>query len=362
MACFSIAKVRVTGVSAAVPSQVIHNKDLDLLSQPEAQAFVRTIGIRTRRVAPPTMCASDLCLAAARQILAVRNLCPTDIGIVVFVTQTPDYPLPGNSMLAQSGLGLPSSTYLLDLNQGCAGYVYGLASIAGLMSATNIEKGLLLVGDTITRLLSAKDRSTAAIFSDAGSATLLERATNAEPMHFNLGSDGEGAAVIHVKAGGAREPFGPQSLTMREQERNVARAPIHLAMRGMDVLHYTMKHVAPNIRELLGFAQADFSTPDYYLFHQANHIMNQCLLKKLGIPSEKAPETLLDFGNTSSATIPVTICDRVGKELTNGKRKLLLSGFGAGFSWGSALIETESIFCPKLLEVNDATQVSSIVQ
>src|SRR5207253_29051 len=118
--------------------------------------------------------------------------------------------------------------YLLDVNQGCAGFVYGLASIASVMSAAKIEKGLLLVGDTITRLLSPKDRSTLTIFSDAGSATLLERAADTEPMHFNLGSEGGGADVIYVRAGSAREPFGPDSLSMSEAEPNVARAPIHL--------------------------------------------------------------------------------------------------------------------------------------
>jgi 3-oxoacyl-[acyl-carrier-protein] synthase-3 len=355
MAYFSISDVRLRGVSAAVPAREVHNQDLDLLNEPEAKAFVRTIGIKTRRVAPPAICASDLCVAAARHLSELTGVHAGDIGALVFVTQTPDYPLPGNSFLAQRQLGLSSSTYLLDVNQGCAGYVYGLASIASLMSAAKIEKGLLLVGDTITRLLSSKDRSTLPIFSDAGSATILERAPDAEAMHFNLGGEGEGADVICVRGGGAREPFGPDSLLMSEQEHNVARASVHLSMRGMDVLHYVLKYVAPNVRELLAYANADLETPDYYVIHQANRILNECLLKKLGIPPHKAPETLLEYGNTSCATIPVTICKCLGSELATGKKKLLLSGFGAGFSWGSALICGESILCPQLLEIEDSS-------
>jgi 3-oxoacyl-[acyl-carrier-protein] synthase-3 len=102
-------------------------------------------------------------------------MCPVGIGLLVFVTQTPDSPLPGNSILAHRQLGLPASTYLLDLNQGCAGYVYGLASLAGLMSATGIEKGLLLAGDTLTRIVSYRDANTLPIFSDAGPTPLLQR-------------------------------------------------------------------------------------------------------------------------------------------------------------------------------------------
>jgi 3-oxoacyl-[acyl-carrier-protein] synthase-3 len=352
MGYFSISNIRLSGIAAAVPSCQVSNEDLDLLTEPEVKAFVRTVGIRTRRVAPPAVCASDLCVTAAQRLLRLRGLDPAEIGALVFVTQTPDYLLPGNSMLGQRRLGLTASTYLLDLNQGCAGYVYGLASIACVMSAAKIQNGLLLVGDTITRLLSPKDRSTVPIFSDAGSATLLELVADTEPMHFNLGSDGAGSEVIYVRGGGAREPFGPDSLLITEQEHDPACAPVNLSMRGMDVLHYALKYVAPNIRELLDSARADVDTPDYYIFHQANRVLNECLVKKLGIPPQKAPETLLDYGNTSCATIPVTICRHLSSELASGKKKMVLSGFGAGFSWGSALITAESVLCPDLLEVD----------
>jgi 3-oxoacyl-[acyl-carrier-protein] synthase-3 len=352
MALFSIADVRLSGISAAVPAQTVRNEDMDLLKTPEGNCFVRAIGIETRRVAPPEVCASDLCVAAAGHLLRARDVRPDEIGLLVFVTQTPDYPLPGNSMLVQRRLGLPASTWVLDVNQGCAGYVYGLATAASLMSAARIGKGLLLVGDTLTRLLSPQDRSTLPIFSDAGSATLLELSSGAEPMYFNLGSEGQGAGIIQVRSGGARQPFGPASLCLREEEPNVARAAIHLAMRGMDVLHYTMTYAVPNIHELLAFADARVDTPDYWVFHQANRILNDCLLKRLRIAPERAPETLSEYGNTSCATIPVTICSRLADALANGRRTLLLSGFGAGFSWGSALVGIDSATCPELLEID----------
>jgi 3-oxoacyl-[acyl-carrier-protein] synthase-3 len=351
MGYFSIANVRLAAIAAAVPSKQVSNEDLDLLSGPEAKAFIKTVGIRTRRIAPPALCASDLCAAAARRILELRGLKAADIGALVFVTQTPDYVLPGNSTLVQRWLGLPSSAYLLDVNQGCAGYVYGLASLASVMKVANIQYGLLLVGDTITRLLSPQDKSTIPIFSDAGSATLVELDPNAEPMHFSLGANGEGVEVIYVQTGGARKPCGSDNLAAGEQNDDSA-SSFHLSMRGMDVLHYALKYVAPNIRELLASAGVALDMPDYFIFHQANRVLNDCLLRKLGIAPEKAPETLFDYGNTSSATIPVTVCKRLSSQLAVGRNRLVLSGFGAGFSWGSALLTTESILCPDILEVN----------
>ncbi len=351
MPAFSVPHLRLSAVCAALPTQEVSNA-ADPAGRSPSRDFVRTVGINTRRVAPPEVCASDLCVRAAREILDRSGVDPGAIGALVFVTQTPDFPLPGNSVLAQRRLDLRPSTYLLDLNQGCAGYVYGLSSLAALMAATGIDKGLLLVGDTITRLLSSNDSSTVPLFSDAGSATLVERSPGAPAMYFNLGSDGAGADVIQVRGGGARQPFGPGSLVPDEAGGGRVRAPIHLSMRGIDVLHYVLKYVEPSIRELLSAAHADVHTPDYYVFHQANRILNASLRRQLGIPEDKAPETLFDYGNTSCASIPVTICRRLGETLASGRKTLLLSGFGAGFSWGSALFSGDSILCPELVEVD----------
>ena len=353
MPLFSISDVKLSAVAVALPAQQVRNQDLELLDNSQRKAFARTVGIETRRKAPPAICASDLCVAAARCALEQMRILPVEIGIVVFVTQTPDYPVPGNSMLAQRQLGLLSSTYLMDLNQGCAGYVYGLASLAGLMHSTGIEKGLLLAGDTLTRIVSSRDGSTVPLFSDAGSATVLERAPQSQPMYFNLGSEGRGAEIIHVKGGGARQPFGPDSLVMSEEADNVVRAPIHLSMRGLDVLQYCARYVTPSIIELLRFAKVDVNSPDYYIFHQANRVLNDCLSRQLGLPAHKVPETLSEYGNTSCATIPVTMCRRLEQQLSCSSTSLVLCGFGAGFSWGSSLIASSTVFCPPPLEIGE---------
>jgi 3-oxoacyl-[acyl-carrier-protein] synthase-3 len=348
MALFSIPGVLISGIAAAIPKNKVNNLDLDLFNATEKQAFIRTVGIESRRVAPAGLCTSDLCVAAARQLLRATSVSPATIGALVFVTQTPDYLLPGNSMLVQQRLGMLNSSLLLDLNQGCAGYVYGLSALASLMHTAGIDRGLLLVGDTITHLLSPQDRATVPIFSDAGTATLLERAPTGKSMFFHLGADGTGAGVIQVKGGGARHPNGPQS-RLTEKEADAIQS---LSMQGVDVLHYTLSQVPANVRGLLDYVGPAFGGPDYFVFHQANRLLNESLLKKLKIPVEKAPETLSEFGNTSSATIPITICHRLGKQLAEATSNILLSGFGVGFSWGSALIEMGPIICPPVLEID----------
>jgi 3-oxoacyl-[acyl-carrier-protein] synthase III len=353
MAFFTIPGIRLRGIAAAVPDRCEHNGDLALIDERERGVLMSTIGISARRVAPAGVCASDLCASAAQRLLRDAG-CPGDsIGILVFVTQTPDFALPGNSMLVQKWLGLPSTTLLLDLNQGCAGYVYGLSVIAGLMHAAGIAKGLLLVGDTITRILSPSDRSTVPLFSDAGSATLLERSESAAAMHFHLGADGNGACAIRVRNGGARNPFDAESLVQKEEGPGIRRAPVHLVLEGVDVLHYSLKNVVPNVNDLLASSRTDAGSVDYFVFHQANRILNEGLRKKLGIPPEKSPETLSVFGNTSSATIPLTVSHRLGKRLSDAPARLLFCGFGVGFSWGSALIDTDNVVCPDLVTLED---------
>jgi 3-oxoacyl-[acyl-carrier-protein] synthase III len=335
-----------------VPETCEYTSELAMLDEKERIDIATKVGIECRRIAAPGICASDLCVAAAKQLLQQENIPASSIGILVFVTQTPDYILPGNSMLAQQWLGLSSSTLLLDLNQGCAGYVYGLSVIASMMQVSGIEYGLLLVGDTITRLVSPYDRTTKPIFSDAGTATLLQRTETVKPIYFNIGADSKGFTTIQVKGGGARYPFLQESLVLKEEMPGVKRSAIHLAMEGLDVLNYSLVNVVPNIKGLLEYADCNLSDVDYFVFHQANRILNNSILKRIGIPPEKAPETLSVFGNTSSATIPLTVSYRLGALLSKEPKRIMLSGFGVGFSWGSALLQMEALYSIPLIEIS----------
>lgn len=350
MACFQIAHVKFSGLSAAVPKESVANMDLELLPPRDRIALVRTTGIEQRRVAPADLCASDLCHAAAVALLDALAWDVATIDLLVFVTQTPDYTIPGTASQLQARLGLGKHVMAIDLNQGCAGYVYGLSIAAAMLGAGRLRRALLLVGDTITHTLSPEDKSTVPIFSDAGSATALEYDAAAPPMHFNLQTDGKGYRAICIPEGGGRQPYQPTGAVLEAHGEGIRRGAQHLAMQGLDVFNFALAEVAPNVRALLDCAGQSLDAPDAYVFHQANMLLNESIRRKLAIPLEKVPYSLREFGNTSSATIPVTMVHALAERLRGQQSQLVLSGFGVGLSWGSALVETSHIACPPLVE------------
>lgn len=327
MAFIRTKNVRIAGISATIPCNQESNRDLQDLSQESIDLLIQTTGINSRRIAPKSLSTSDMCFAAAEKIIEELKWDRSEIEILILVTQTPDQPIPGSSMLLQERLGLSKSCMAMDLNQGCAGYVYGLSTIMSLMSGSKLGKGLLLVGDTITHLLDDSDQSTVPIFSDAGTATALEFNPNAEEAVFNLQTDGKGFEAIQQKRGEA------------------------MKMNGHEVFHFGLKEVVPNVKATLENDGKTIDDIDHFIFHQANLLLNESIRKKLKIPTEKVPYTLNEFGNTSCATIPLTIVKSLGKELRSNKKNCLLSGFGVGLSWGSGIVSFSDCVCPDLIEI-----------
>ncbi len=327
MAFIRTNNVKISGISAAIPRNTESNEDLTSMSKESIDLLIKTTGIQARRIAPSSLTAADMCQAAAEKLLTELNWDRSEIEILIFVTQTPDQPIPGMSMQLQDRLGLPKSCMAMDLNQGCAGYVYGLSTIMSLMSGSQLKKGLLLVGDTITHLLDKSDHSTVPIFSDAGTATALEFDPSAEKAVFNLQTDGNGADAI-------RQLRGEQ-----------------MKMNGHQVFHFGLKEVVPNIRETLKGTGIELDEIDHFVFHQANKLLNESIRKKLNIPPEKVPYTLNIFGNTSCATIPITIVHSLKNENSNPSKTCLLSGFGVGLSWGSGVVNLSECVLPNLIEL-----------
>jgi len=350
MAVFTVPNVSIKGLAVCVPSQIEDNKQLDLLAENERDLFIKTVGIRYRRVAPKGTIASDLCQKAAEKLLADLQWNPADISILVFITQTPDYIIPNTSSLLQHKLGLPKNCLVFDVNLGCSGYVYGLSIISGLLQNMPGGKALLLVGDVSTATISKQDKSTTPLFSDAGSATGLEYTTG-QKMHFNLQTDGKEYDDIIVPDGGFRNRVSEQSFEMVEHEKGINRTALDMKLDGLRIFNFALREVAPNINELLSATNIDKENVDYFVFHQANLLMLESVRKKLQLTTDKVPYTLYNYGNTSSATIPLTMLVQLGQKLQSEPQKLVLSGFGVGLSWGSAYIETDKIVCSQLIEL-----------
>lgn len=347
----SIDGIKLSGIAASVPKNIESNRDYPFSSEKEKELFIKTVGIENRRVAPVGLTASDLCKIAAEELIDKLSINKNEIKVLVFISQTPDYLIPPTSTILQDKLNLPKDCIALDINLGCSGYVYGLFVVSSLMRTMRAQKGLLLVGDVSTSCLSNEDKSTAPIFSDAGSATLLEASGDEDKIYFNLQNDGSGFEAISIPDGGMRNPFKDLSLEVKDIEKGIRRNATHLIMQGMEVFNFSLREVAPNIKALLKEVEMGSEGIDYYILHQANKLMNESIRKKLGIETEKLPLSLKNFGNTSSASIPITMVTELGDKLRNENLKLVLSGFGVGLSWGSVVVETNKITCLPLIEV-----------
>lgn len=348
---FTVSGIKLSGLAVSVPKQKVSNHDYPFSTIKEKELFIKTTGIENRRIAPEGLTASDLCFEAAEKLMHEMQCDKSEIGVLLFITQTPDWIIPPTAIRLQHSLGLSKSCIALDINLGCSGYVYGLSVMSSLLKTTGAKKGLLLVGDVSSSVVSEKDKSASPIFSDAGSATVLEVCDDENKIHFSLHNDGEGYNAIIIPDGGMRNKISSTSLVQEKISDGIERNKTHLIMNGVDVFNFSLREVAPDAKQLLAYCGKQTNDVDYFVFHQANLLMNESIRKKLALEPEKVPYSLKDFGNTSSASIPTTLVTQLRERLTNEKLSLLLSGFGVGLSWGTCILETDKITCLPLIEL-----------
>ena len=351
MAAFSVNDIAIKGISCCVPKNTEHNIDLELITQEEIKKFMEVTGVEERRIASREMSASDLCCEAAEQLISNLNWQKEEIEILVFVSQTGDYLLPISAGILQDRLGLSTQCMAFDVPLGCSGYVYGISIIAGMMKTAGLKKGLLLAGDTISKIVSKTDKSTLPLFGDAGSATAFEIDEKAGTLFFDLGTDGSGYKTIIIPDGGARNRINEDSLKVNKIEEGISRNSCDLVLDGMDVFSFGISQGPKTVNKLIEKFAIDKEKIDYFIFHQANMMMNKMIAKKLKLPVEKVPYSLKHFGNTSSATIPLTIVSELKEQVLNQSSNLLMCGFGVGLSWGTMLVEDVKIECLDLIEL-----------
>jgi 3-oxoacyl-[acyl-carrier-protein] synthase-3 len=343
MAQATLRNVRYAGMATCVPKRVLSNID-DCPPQMRSarERVVRNIGIETRRICSEWQYFSDLAFDATEKLLEELKWEREEVDALIVITQSPDYPIPATAIIMQDRLKLKQSTIAFDVNLGCSAYAFGLHLLGSMISAGGIKKGLILVGDKSASVIEP-------LFSDAATATALEYDPDAPPMYFDLNSDGSGYQAIMLPVGGHREPIGLQHMTPVKDEDGIWRYPGALILDGPAVLSFSTQRVPPAVRNLLEYARCSAEQIDYFIFHQANRMINETIRKKLGLPPEKVPSTLHDFGNTSGASLPVTMTVRIRDALMEGKKKILLSGFGIGLSWGSCIVDIENAVFPELI-------------
>lgn len=336
MAFLRFKDVRIAGIAAGVPKRVLNNlQNNNISADYSAEDYVKTTGVIERH-ASKTLCTSDLCFEAAERLIADLQWDKSEIEALVFVSQTADYILPATACILQERLGLSKECYASDCALGCSGWVYGLSHVVSLVANGDIKKALILCGDAKKRADTPSDP----LFGSAGTATAVEFCKGAKGLLFHFGTDGSGYDAIIIPDGGSRNQVSPASFEEEVVDGKITNR-MTTRMNGMDVFSFGITVPPKSIKRLAEHYSFDYLDADYYVFHQANMKMNNMIKKKLKLADDKVPECMSHFGNTSSASIPLTIVTQLKDKLTEPK-KFICCGFGVGLSWGTTAFETDS--------------------
>ncbi|AJK44693.1 ketoacyl-ACP synthase III [Burkholderia plantarii] len=334
---------RIAGVVSCVPARELANDVfVERFGEAGVRDVVKMIGVERRRVAAAGETAGDLCRAAGAHLLRGLGWRADGVDAVLFVSQTPDYRLPGTAFVLQAAWGLPAASIALDINLGCSGYPQALWLGMNLIRSGAARRVLLAVGDTISKLVDPDDRATALLFGDAGTVTALEADPEAEDAVFVIGSDGAGVPNLIVPGGGCREsvvaatPAGMPEAAPEADPRLAGRSRAHLFMDGGEIFNFTLRRIPPLVARTLELAGHGVPDHDAFLFHQANLFMLKHLAKKAGLPGERVPVNLTTYGNTSCASIPLLMTTELREALATRRQRLAMFGFGVGYSWASA--------------------------
>jgi 3-oxoacyl-[acyl-carrier-protein] synthase-3 len=320
---------RIAGVSTCVPSRVADNLDAGMrYGETEVRKVVAMAGVRRRRTVDAGVTAGDLCHEAANHLLEKLGWSRDSVTGLIMVTQSPDYLLPSTSCVIQHRLGLSDHCAACDVGMGCSGYPYGLYLAACMLRAGGQQRILVLHGETPSRFTHPDDYATTLLFGDAGSATALEVAPEAPESVFVLHTDGSGYDQLIIPAGGFRDrsPADPRDHFLR--------------MDGGAIFNFTVKRVPQLIQETLDHAGLVAGEINLFLFHQANRFIMKHIAKKCGLPEDRIPITLDDYGNTGGPSVPLTLTQAVPSPRDSTLRIMLL-GYGVGLSWGAAVVDID---------------------
>lgn len=327
---------KIVAIASHLPKRVLSNDDLAALypSWPADKILDKT-GVQTRHIAAPDETAVDLAEAAAKALFAQGRVAPGDIDYLLFCTQAPDHILPTSACILQRRLGLRTDIGALDFNLGCSGFVYGLSMAQALIASGQARRVLLLTADTYSKLIHPMDRGVRSLFGDGAAATLIEAVESDAPAlgPFVFGTDGSGAENLIVPAGGFRQPRTAETAVVTEDASGNLRSADHLYMNGAAIMTFTLGAVPAAIDKLLARAGAALDDYDAVVLHQASAFILDRLRRKLAVPEDRFVIALRDWGNTVSSTIPMALEPLV----RDGRpRRVLLVGFGVGYSWAAA--------------------------
>lgn len=352
MAIMKFDGVGITALAAAVPQHIIDNYQYtEFFPEDQVKEVVDKVGIFERRFADAETCSSDLCFAAAEQLIADNNINKEEIDLLIFISQTPDYRMPATSITLQHRLGLPNSCIAFDINLGCSAFMYGLSVAFSMMKNGSLRKALILDGETRSKVYSPKDRRSAFIFGDGGVAALVECNEKFGDSWISMNSDGSRADLIMIPGGGYRHMSSVETLKEKVvDEYGNIRSDEQGYMKGGDVFNFVIREIPRDIRNTLAYAEKTVDELDHIVFHQANNFINSYIAKKMKLDTTKIPASIAKFGNTSSVSVPLTIVSEL-KDKLQGSNLLLMSAFGVGMTWATGIIPFVDCNISEIVEV-----------
>ena len=316
-------RVGITGLGVHVPERVLTNDELSTLVDTSDEWIMERTGIRERRIASEDEALTDIARPAAIAALERAALEPKDIDLLVCATVTPDMMFPTSSALLADELGMPDAA-AYDLLAGCTGFVYAIAQAYSMVAAGLSERALVVGGDVLSKILDWTDRSTIVLFGDGAGAVVLEHVEDGGFLGFELGADGGGGKHLWLPGSGSRHFDDPESF---------------VKMNGREVFKFATRVMIYSAEKLLDECGRTVEDVDVYVPHQANVRIIDYATKKLGFPKEKVVVNVDRFGNTSSGSIPLALADAEKDGMLKPGTLVLMTGMGAGLTWGSALIE-----------------------
>lgn len=351
MAFLNIKNVRIRGISLCVPKEIEKIEDAKCFSEGEAKNISAVTGIIEHRISSSDKIASDYGIVAAKRLLEDLEWLPQSIDVLIFVPLARDYNEPNTANLIQHRLGISTDCIALDQPMACSGYIYALSTACSYLSSGQVKRALVFAGDTQSKMISSFDKTLWPINGDAMTVTALEYDESADPIYFNLNSDGAGYEALIAPASGFREQPSIASFKLNKIGDGILRNRTQVAMDGMSVFQFAITKPFKSIKMLAEKFNLNIETIDFLILHQANKMIDEKIRKKLNLPEAKVPYSLDYYGNSSSGTIPVTMVSRIASPLRQKKQKLILCGFGAGLSWGSVYLHTENLIIPEIIEI-----------
>lgn len=329
--------VKISLIEYYLPKKILTNQDLEKeFSDWSSEKIEKKTGIKQRHIVSESETSLDLAYEAAVKVLKVFP--KEKVDFLLLCTQSPDYYLPTSACILQDRLGLRTNMGAIDFNQGCSGFIYGLALAKGLIQSGIAGNVLLITAETYTKMIHPKDKGNRTIFGDGAAAIIIEKSEENQIFEFSLGTDGRGCNNLIVPKGALRNKYDPEAPEIIDENGGV-RTDNYLYMNGPEIFNFTIEAVPVVVEEVLKKNNTDLEHVDYVIFHQANKFMIEYLRKKINIPNEKFYINLEKTGNTVSSTIPIALKDCFDRNILKRGDRVLLVGFGVGYSWGGTIVK-----------------------